>query len=130
MPVVAIILGIVLVDLGFRGTEHEFATQLGEDFGGGQFWAWLAAIAIIGAVGYYSPLKRISNLGIALVVVALVFRNSGVLAQFADVLKSPPKADPSVALPSFTTGGTSGSSAAAAGGSLLLKAAPAILGAL
>lgn len=101
MPVVAILLGVVLIDLAFRGTEHKFAQQLGQDFAGGGFWAWLAAIAIVGAIGYYSPLKTISNLGVALIVIGLIFSNAGVLTQFANVIEKPPSPEPSVPLPQF-----------------------------
>lgn len=112
MPVIAILLGIVLIDLALRGTEHEFAQQLSEDFSGGNFWAWLAAISIIGAIGYYEPAKRVSNLGIALVVLAMILANekqNGIFAKFSALFTSPPQPAASVPLPKWTGSSSSSS---------------------
>lgn len=115
MPVIAILLGAVLIDLGFRGTQHEFAKQLGEDFSGTGFWAWLGAITIIGAFGYWSPLKRISDLGVTLVLFGLIFSNKGVISQFASALEHPEGAAPAVPLPSFKEIDVSSSSSSSGG---------------
>lgn len=127
MPVVAILLGAIMIDLAFRGTEHEFAQQMGQDFSGGGFFAWLAAIAIIGSIGYYSPLKTISNAGVGLVVIGLIFSNSGVLTNFANTVKSPPSPASSVPLPQFSsinvTGTTTTSFSTAAAAQLASDAA-------
>jgi hypothetical protein len=115
MELVLIFLGPLLIDLGFRGTEHEFAAQLGKDFGGTKFWAWVALVVIIGAIGYYPPAKKVSNLGLALVSVGFVFSNTGAISQFSQVASNPPAPASSVPLPqlqqsSSGSGGGSGSS--------------------
>ena len=130
MPIVAILLGALMIDLGFRGTEHEFAQQLGDDFSGGGFWAWLGSITIIGALGYYSPMRKVSDLGIALVVIGLALSNGGIYKQFASLLTQPPQPAPPVALPSFSSssgsasGNASSTSTLSTAGSLLMTYGP------
>lgn len=125
MPIAAIIIGILLIDVAFRGTEHKFATQLGQDFGqGSQFWSWAAAIGIIGALGYVDALRKVSNLLLGLIIIVMVLRNGGLFAQLAAVIKNPPQALPAVPLTSYKDTGSSSSS----GGSqtTLLEAAAAL----
>lgn len=119
MPLAAIILGALLIDLAFRGTEHEFAQQVGADFGsGGQFWPFAGSIAIVGALGYIEPLRRVSTALLALVAVVWLLSNRGVLAQLAAVIEHPPQAAPAVPLGAYGgSGGSGGSSAGGAGGS-------------
>lgn len=111
MPIVAILLGAILIDLVARGTEREFGQQLESDFGGGSFVAWAAAIIVIGALGYVPALGKISSAAMGLVILVLVLANRGLFAQLAAVVKSPPSPAPTVALPNFLGfGSSSGSS--------------------
>jgi len=116
MPIAAIILGAMLIDLAFRGTEHLFAAQLGKDFGQGtQFLSWAAAVLILGSIGYVPALSKVSTLLNALVIVALVLRNGGLFAQIAGVIEHPPAATKAVLIssykdPSSSSGSTGGSS--------------------
>jgi hypothetical protein len=116
LPIIAILLGIVLVDLSFRGTEHEFAQQLGEDFGGKGFWAWLGAITIVGAIGFWSPARRISDIFMALIIFGLIFSNKGVLQSFVSDLTNPPSPSQAVQLPSFSSSSSSGGGSGSGGG--------------
>lgn len=86
MPLVAIGIGLIMIDLAFRGTEHEFAAQLENDFGGGEFWAWAAAIWIIGAVGSVKGLEGVSKAAMALVIVVLVLQNGGFISQASAII--------------------------------------------
>lgn len=108
MPVIAILLGIVLVILAFRGTEHVFADQLSQDFSGGSFWSWLAAICIIGAIGYYKPAAKVSDLGVGLVVLVMILKNGGVFDQFSQIITKPPAPSQSVPMPTLQTGSSGG----------------------
>lgn len=108
MPIVAIILGVILLAAIVRGTEHELVVQLGKDFGGSGFLAWGAAIVALGAIGYASPLRRVSDLALALVIVAMALANRGLFAQLASVIEHPPA--PSQAVPLSSYGGSSGGS--------------------
>lgn len=142
MPLAAIILGAVLLDLAFRGTEHEFAHQLSADFGqGSKFWSWAAAIGVLGALGYVNGLKTISTMALALVIVVLVLVNGGLFTQLAAVITSPPAPSPPISLGSYKaaapaagaasgggSGGGAGSSSGGASGALTGAAEGAALG--
>jgi uncharacterized membrane protein YgcG len=108
MPLVAILAGLVMLDLAFRGTEHEFAQQAESDFGGSSFLSWFGAVTILGAIGFFAPLRQLSNLAMALVIVVLVLRNGGLFAQLASVIDNPPAPAPAVTLSSYDTSSSSG----------------------
>lgn len=114
MPLAAILVGTMLVVLAFRGTEHNFAKLLGQDFGqGSQFWSWAVALGVLGTLGYVDALKRFSNLFLGLVIVVLVLKNGGLFTQLAAVVRSPPKASAPISIASYKnsdgSGGTSSS---------------------
>ena len=109
------IIGLVMIDLGFRGTEKQFAQQLGQDFGGGGFWSYLAAIGIVGSIGYYAPLRRVSDIGLALIILGRVFANRNVFSQFGQTLSNP--AAPAAAVPLPALQSSSGSGGGGGGGS-------------
>ncbi len=118
MPIVAILVGAMCLDLAFRGTEHAFAKQLAADFGGGEFVSWAAAILVLGGLGYVPALRKVSTLSLALVIVVLLLRNGGLFTQLAAVVRSPPKAMAAIPLSSY--GGTgSGSSSSSNSGDIL-----------
>lgn len=115
MPLILILAGAMLVTVAFRGTEHEFARQATQDFGGSQFVAWAAAVLVLGAIGYYRPLRGASDLMLALVIVAMTLANGGLFAQLAAVIDNPPApsapvplADYQGSLRSSSGGGSSG----------------------
>lgn len=111
MPLAAILAGLIILDLAFRGTEHEFATALAADFGqGSRFWSWAAAIGIIGALGYVDSLRRVSTLMLGLVIVVMVLRNGGLFAQLGAVIANPPKAAAAVPISSYKSSSSSSSS--------------------
>ncbi len=116
MPIVAILIGVMCLDLAFRGTEHAFAKQLAADFGGGEFVAWAAAILVLGGLGYVPALRRVSTLSLALVIVVLVLRNGGLFAQLAAVVRSPPTALAAIPLSSYGGSPSSGSGGGLLGG--------------
>lgn len=126
MAIVAIILGAIMIDLGYRGTEHEFAAQLGKDLSIGHFWAWVASITVIGALGYYSPARRVSDLLLFLIILGLALSQKGIYANFAGLMTNPPTPAPAVPMPSFST--SSSSSSSGIGGDIGM--ATSILGAL
>lgn len=119
MPLVAILVGAIMLDLAARGTEHEFATQLAADFGAGsRFWAWAAAIVILGALGSAPGLKKIGWLPLTLVVLVMVLANGGFYTRFAALITNPPK--PAAAVPLSQYGApdsSSSSSSSSSGGS-------------
>jgi uncharacterized membrane protein YgcG len=111
VPIGVILVGVSLLILAARGTEHEFAKQLESDFGQAQqFVAAIAAIIIIGALGYVTQLRTLSNLMLALVIVVLVLKNGGLFTQLAQVVTHPPAPAAAVPLSSYGSGSSSSSS--------------------
>lgn len=120
MPLIAILAGLTLIAVAYRGTEHALSAQLTSDFGSGgagsQFVAWAAALLALGALGYVPKMRQLSNLAMALVIVVLVLRNQGIFGQLAGVIDNPPAAMPSVPLAAYSGGGGMTGAQASAGG--------------
>jgi hypothetical protein len=131
MPVILLVIGILLIVSAIKGTEHELGKLIQEDFtGSGSFLYWLAAIGVLGALGYVPALKTPSRYLIALIIVAMVFSNQGVLSKLLQAIQSP-QAAASVAPPAG--GGSSSSSNAGSSignavstGSSILNSIPVI----
>lgn len=89
MPFALIFVGVILVVVGFRGTQDAFFGLLKGDFtGSGNFFYWVVSIGVIGAVGYIPRLKGLSNAFLVLIIVVLFLSNKGFFAQFNAQLKS------------------------------------------
>jgi hypothetical protein len=122
MAFALVIIGLCMVITSLRGTEHEFATQLGKDFSGNDnFLYWLAALGIIGSVGYLPKMKRFSDTFIVLLLLSFALSNTGIWSKLTSVLQSPPTpaAPVNVALGAASggaSGGASSSSASSGGG--------------
>ncbi len=102
MPFALIIAGLILTISGARGTQSDLFTLLKGDFTGDKSFIWWAiSILGIGAVGYIKPLKPLSNVFLALVLVVLVLANSkdgkGLFSKFNDAIKSGTKTDDNAA---------------------------------
>lgn len=87
---------------------------LTNDFTGpNNFVYWLAAILIIGAIGYIEKLKPLSNAFLVLVVVVLILKRGnpsgvggGVFSQFTAALQTTTAAQPTTGTGSTTAAGT------------------------
>jgi hypothetical protein len=83
MPFLFLITGVVFVVSATLNTQGQLLTLLRGDFTGkGNFIYWLAAILLIGAVGYIPDLKPVSRAFLVLVVIVLFINNKGVFANF------------------------------------------------
>src|SRR5271156_1965275 len=74
----------------------------------GQFLFWLAAIILIGAIGYIDELAPISNALLVLVLVVLFLSNRGVFAQFTAAVQQGASSSTLASQPVISLG-TSGS---------------------
>lgn len=106
-----------MVVSGVKGTQSQLGSQLAADFSGaGNFFYWVAAILIIGAIGYVDALRGISRMMLLLILIVMLFSNRGFFAQFSQQLQSGTAQAPSSGSGSNTggsqspTGGTSVSS--------------------
>jgi len=88
MPIALVFIGVVILVVAIRGTEKEFFALLKSDFTGpGNFIYWVLAFYLIGAVGYFPPLRKLSNTFLVLVILALFLSNRGFFVKFTDALK-------------------------------------------
>lgn len=131
-----VILGIVLLVSAIRGTYGQLGTLLVGDFtGSNNFFFWVAAVAILGMLGYIPYLQTPMRALLALVILAFALKNgTGFFANLQSALSGAqptaiPAADkvaaeaPTTALPvSFNTGSSS------VGAGALSGAAKSLLG--
>lgn len=90
-----LIVGIIFMISGMRGTAGKLGSLLKEDFtGSGNFLYWLAAIFITGAIGYVPGAKNASRLFLLLVLLVFILSNNGVIAKFTAALNAPPTEAP------------------------------------
>lgn len=81
--------GLALIFVGLRGDPAALLALVESDFSGpNNFVYWLAAMAILGALGYIESLKGLSRLFMVLVLIVLFLDNGGFFAQFQAYLNS------------------------------------------
>lgn len=77
MAFALLIIGITLVVAAVRGTHDLLLSLLKKDFSGpGNFVWWIAALLIIGAIGYVNRLKPLSD-GLLVIVLLVLFLSRG-----------------------------------------------------
>lgn len=83
MPFALIAIGLLLVITAYNNTQTVLSAQLQKDISGSTgFIYWIAAIVIVGAIGYIKPLEPVSRVFLALILVVLFLTNQGVFSQF------------------------------------------------
>jgi UDP-N-acetylmuramyl pentapeptide phosphotransferase/UDP-N-acetylglucosamine-1-phosphate transferase len=92
MAFVFIIVGVVFLIAGVRGTQDQLWSLLQGDFspskqqqGQHSFLAWFAAIMVIGAIGYIDDLKELSRSFLVLIIIVLFLSNNGFFAQLQKI---------------------------------------------
>lgn len=77
MPFALLLVGMLLIITGFQNTYQAFGSQVQKDFSGKDgFLYWIAAIGIVGGVGYVKPLEPISRAFLVLLIV-VIFLSKG-----------------------------------------------------
>lgn len=83
MPFALLTIGILLIITAYNNTQDVLASQLKKDFSGTTgFVYWIAAIFVVGALGYIKPLEPVSRAFLALILVVLFLTHQGVFQQF------------------------------------------------
>ena len=78
MGYVLVFIGLILTIAGTQGTQGNLYGLVQGDFTGqNSFIYWLAAIAIIGGLGYIPSLKGLSSAFLTLLLLVFVLSNSG-----------------------------------------------------
>lgn len=77
MPFALLIIGLLLVVTSAKDTHVQFGKQVASDFTGqNNFFVWILAVGIVGFVGYVEKLRPISNMFLALILLAMFLSNS------------------------------------------------------
>lgn len=96
MPLALILLGVLFLTAAVRGDKCNgqqcsdllFQTIKDDFTGPNNFIYWGIALFIIGAAGYYKPLKPLSNAFLGLVILVLFISNRGFFAKFMEQIGS------------------------------------------
>jgi hypothetical protein len=89
MPFILITVGILMMVVAIRNSQSALGAQIVKDFTGqSNFFYWIVAIFILGAIGYIDELKGPSRAMLALVIVALILSNRGFFNSFVSQLKT------------------------------------------
>lgn len=84
-----VFLGLILVIATLRGNLRFLAALFASEFQGqGSFIYWLAAVMMIGAVGYIRPLRPVSNAFLILILIVFVVKNNGVFSRFTQAVNN------------------------------------------
>ena len=85
MPIALLMIGCLFLIAAVRGKHTDLFDVLKDDFTGpNNFIYWGLSLFVIGAVGYYRPLKPISNAFMLLVVLVLFLSNKGFFNKFME----------------------------------------------
>lgn len=91
MPFALVIIGLVMVVTGAKGTQSQLGAELRKDFtGDGNFLYWFAVIAALGALGTIDSFKNFARSFIALVLVAMILANGGVFQKLIEAIQQGP----------------------------------------
>lgn len=96
MPLALILLGVLFLTAAVRGNKCNgqqcsdllFSTLKDDFTGPDNFIYWGIALFIIGAAGYYKPLKPLSNAFLGLVIIVLFLSNRGFFVKFMDQIRT------------------------------------------
>lgn len=89
MPVALLLIGVVFLTAAVRGTHDQLFATLKDDFTGpNNFLYWGLAIILVTSVGYYRPLKPLSNAFLFLVFVVLILAHRGLIEKFMEQIRS------------------------------------------
>lgn len=83
MPLFLLIAGIILLTAAIRNKQDLLFATLKDDFTGpNNFLYWGLSIFVITFVGYYKPLKPLSNAFLVLVIIILFLSHRGFFESF------------------------------------------------
>jgi hypothetical protein len=124
MGALLIVVGLVLCISAIRNTLGSLSTHFKEDIKSGpngSFMVWVAALIVIGGMGYIPGMERISRWLLALVIIVLALKDGGGFYQsFIDQIENLPASTPAaeaaprnlgpvpVKVEGATTGGSGG----------------------
>lgn len=82
-------IGIILIISAARGTLSDLGILLKSELTGkNNFFYWLIAIGIVGAIGYNQKAQPFSRAFLTLIILAMILANKGVYANFMNALEN------------------------------------------
>lgn len=89
MPYALLLIGAILLVAGLRNTYADLWGLVRGDFTAqGGFITWVAAIAVVGGLGYVPKLRSLSVAFMTLLLLVLVLSNGGVFAKLQQFIQS------------------------------------------
>lgn len=89
MAYALLLVAIVFIASGVRGTHGELFSLLRGDFTGPRnFLVWMVAIVTLGALGFIRPIRPITNAFIVLILLVFILSNRGFFAEFTRQIRS------------------------------------------
>ncbi|MDE2019920.1 MAG: hypothetical protein KGJ13_06280 [Patescibacteria group bacterium] len=89
MPYALLLIGAIMLVAGLRNTYAQLWKLVEGDFTSqGGFLSWVAAIAVVGGLGYIPKLRPLSIAFMTLLLVVLVLSNGGVFAKLQAFIQS------------------------------------------
>lgn len=89
MPYALLLIGAIMLVAGIRNTYGALWQLLKNDFiSTNGFLTWVAAIAVVGGLGYIPRLRNLSIAFMTLLLLVLVLSNSGVFARLQQFIQS------------------------------------------
>jgi len=121
-----LLIGILLVASGLRGTERELGAQLSNDFTGNDgFVVWLGAIVLLGLISKIPGFEKPVQYLMALIVVSIVLANPTVFTSLKSALVGADTAGPAPAVPLPAIGQGSGQGGGGGAGATIGQAVQA-----
>jgi hypothetical protein len=91
MPIFFLLVGILLIVVGFNNKLGELGNLLKEDFspsdGSSSFQVWIIAIFVVGSLGYIRSFRPVANAFLVLIVISLFLSNRGFFARFNEAVR-------------------------------------------
>ena len=96
MGIIFLVVGLLMIIVGGRGTYAQFGSQLASEFQGPNNFSYQAlALAAVGMVGYIPQVQKISRWLLAFILLVILIGNkgsTGFYSQFTSALQAGPKA--------------------------------------
>ena len=112
MAFVLVVVGLLMIVTGARGTYAQFGSQVASDFTGDHnFIYWAAAIGSVGALGYVDTFRTFSRYFMALILLVLILANGGFFNKLTAAIKQGPVAPQGSGAPTQNQAQSGGSGA-------------------
>jgi hypothetical protein len=111
MILIFLIVGILLVSTGIRGTEHELGARLTADITGQDgFLAWLGAIFLVSGIGLIPGFGKVRDALFILILVVILLANGKFFSNLVSAITTTEAQGPAASVAPASSGSTSSTS--------------------